>query len=294
METRDGRTYVSATVVYGGYTHIIRRAFVVRGRIGLDLICDSTDTVFEKVREDFERWVATVALEPRIVPVPVRLPAPPMDKDKGVINVYTHDLEKQEPGGELKGDCVAMKVEGGMAIYWNASKPYFRLLVEGHAFHGFSEASRLAFTADGAFLQLVCTQASEFCPNHASLSPEQVLLAHRDWEFRYLEETVGVPCQLRSWAGTLADGTPVLYWDFTPAKTPGKELPRHVFCTRYREGVVIGLSSVEEDKTSLERAMDLVFSGTAATQFSSTPYDLARIQKQERDQAGGAARKKSK
>ncbi|BDU74350.1 hypothetical protein [Mesoterricola silvestris] len=282
-ETRDGRLFVTGTADYGGYTHILRRAFVVRGRIGLDLLCDSTDTVFEKVREDFEKWVATVALEPRIVPVPVQLPEPPKGKENGVVTVYTHLLEKQKPGGKLEGDVAAMYVNGGMAIYWNRSKPYFKILVEGRTFEGFTGSSHLAFKADGAFLQLVCADADEFCPDHASQSPERVLLAHRDWEFRYLEETTGVPCQLRSWAGTLADGTPILYWDLTPEKTPTRGLPRHVFCTRYKDGVVMGLNSVEGSETSLARAMDLVYSATATIRFSDLAYDLAKLQEQERN-----------
>ena len=283
-ETRDGRLYVTGTAHYGGYTHVLRRAFVLRGRIGLDLLCDATDTVFEKVQGDFETWVATVALEPRIVPVPVpvQLQELPAAKETGVVTVYTHTLEKQKPGGKLEGDVVAMYVQDGMAIFWNRSRPYFRILVEGRTFAGYGGSSHLAFTADGAFLQLVCADAGEFCPDPAAKGPEAVLLAHRDWEFRYLEETIGVPCQLRSWSGTLADGTPILYWDLTPNKTRGKSLPRHVFCTRYRDGTVIGLNSVEEKEVTLERAMDLVFSGVAEVQFSGAPYDLAKLQAQER------------
>lgn len=284
-ETRDGRLYVTGTTNYGGYTHVLRRAFVLRGRIGLDLVCDSTDTVFEKVQGDFEKWVATVALEPRIIPIPVQLPELAPVKGNGVITVYSHTLEKQKPGGKLEGDVVAMYVQDGMAIFWNRSRPYFRIMVEGRTFVGYGGSSHLAFTADGAFLQLVCAEANEFCPDHADLGPERVLMAHRDWEFRYLEETIGVPCRLRSWSGTLADGTPILYWDITPEKTRDKSLPRHVFCTRYQDGVVVGLNSVEDKEVTLERAIDLVFSGIAEVQFSDAPYDLAKLQAQERSQA---------
>ncbi len=292
-EIRDGRLYVTGTSAYGGYTHVLRRAFVVQGRIGLDLLCDSTDTVLERVREDFETWVATVALEPRIVPAPVQLSEPPKGKENGVVTAYTPTLEKQKPGGKLEGDVAAMYVNGGMAIFWNRSKPYFKIMVEGRTFEGLTGSSHVAFMADGAFLQLVCADADEFCPDHASQSPERVLLAHRDWEFRYLEETMGVSCTLRSWAGTLADGTPMLYWDITSEKTPARDLPRHVFCTRYRDGVVLGLNSVESKATSLARAMDLVYAGTATIQFSGQAFDLGKIQEQERKHAGAPAQGKS-
>lgn len=281
-ETRDGRVFVTGTANYGGYTHVLRRAFVVRGRIGLDLLCDSTDTVFEKVQADFDTWVATVTLEPRIVPVPVQLEELADAKEKGVVTVYTHHLEKMKPGGKLEGDVAAMQVQDGMAIFWNRSKPYFRVKVDGRAFVGFGGSSHPTFTADGAILELVCVDAAEFCPDPGAVGPERVLLAHRDWEFRYLEETTGVPCQLRSWSGTLADGTAILYWDLTPQKTRDRHLPRHVFCTRYRDGVVVGLNSVEDEEVTLDRAMDLVFSGVAGVQFADVPYDLAKIQNQER------------
>jgi len=45
---------------------------------------------------------------------------------------------------------------------------------------------------------------------------------------------------------------------------------------------VLGLNSVEEEEVTLDRAMDLVFSGVAGVQFSDVPYDLAKIQDKER------------
>ena len=154
-EMKSGRLYLQGTTTYGGYTHIIHRAFAFKNRVGIDIICDSTDTVYGHVKDDFNAWLQTAELAPRIVPVPIQLPKviPPTPAKGEVVVTRKQVLEKQAPGGDLTGDIAGIKDADGMIIIWNRSAPYFRVKVEGSDITGY-DSEYLMFTVDGVLLQV--------------------------------------------------------------------------------------------------------------------------------------------
>lgn len=280
-ELKEGRLYLTGTTSYGGYTHIIRRALSYSNQVGLDLICDATDTVYPGVQSAFEAWVHGVQMVPRITPervldLPKVAPEPPDE----VVTTSIHQLEKQQPGGVARGAVAGIKDDEGMSLFWNASRPYFRLRVEGRDFAGYDGGEAAAYTADGAFFQVQSTPVESFGSAPSLKDPKAILQAHRDWEFQYLQQVAGEPCTLNAWSGTLPDGSPVLYWEAVPAKVKPGGPRRHVFCTRYQAGSVIVVGSVEEDKVSLERARNLVYFAIASLTFSKEPFDLVKVQKE--------------
>lgn len=280
-ETINGRIYLQGTTNYGGYTHIIRRAFSFNNRVGIDLICDSTSTVLEQVKDDFDTWLRSAELDPRIVPVRVQLaevtsPEPPKDE---VVVTKKQVIEKQTPGGPLKGDIAGIKDHGGMVIVWNQSAPYFKVKVEGSDVAGYG-SEYLMFTVDGVLLQIQSTELKDFCPDGSLKDPEAILIAHRDWEFRYIEDVLHAKCALRSWTGRLADGSPVLYWDVTPEQAPPKSAGKRLFCTRYKDGSVITVNSTETSEVSLDRAVNLAFYAISHIEFSREKFDMKKIQEQ--------------
>ena len=277
---KNGRLYVDGTAVYGGYTHIIRRAFSFHNRVGIDIMCDSTDSVYPEVKVTFDSWLSAAVLSPRITPKPVLSPAPaPAEGKDDVVVTTTTLMEKQKPGGTLGGEVAGIKDSDGMVIIWNQSAPYFTLKVEGNKFAGYGQG-RALFTVDEAMLQIQSTELKDFCPDARLQDPELILSAHRDWEFRYMEGLSGVKCALHSWSGKLEDGTPVLYWDVTPEKvTPGGAV-KHLFCTRYQAGSVISVYSAEDKKVSLDQAKNLVYYAISHIEFSPKKFDMKEMQKQ--------------
>ncbi|HJW32540.1 MAG TPA: hypothetical protein VJ505_04160 [Holophagaceae bacterium] len=60
-----GNTLIArGTVEYGGYTHHILSAFQVQGAHGLQVMCDSTDTVLGAVEDDFWAWLNNATFDP--------------------------------------------------------------------------------------------------------------------------------------------------------------------------------------------------------------------------------------
>lgn len=277
---QSDRIFIDGAVFYGGNTHIIKRAFIFQNRVGIDIVCDSTEGVYPKVEESFNSVLRQTQLSPRIAPVPIQLP-PITDpqKDKEVVTIRKQFLEKQPQGGPLNGNVAGIKDSDGMVVFWNRSAPYFKVKVEGEKFAGYG-TDRAVFSVDKAMLQIQSTKLTDFCPDGQLKNPEAILEAHRNWEFRYIEGLAGCACSLRSWSGNLADGTPILYWDVTPQEVPKDGVIRHLFCTRFNNGSVIGCYSAEDKDISLAQAKNLVFYAIAHIEFSNEKFDIEKIQKQ--------------
>jgi|GEM_PF-3793528 len=277
---KDGRLFIQGTTVYNGYTHIISRAFSYSNRVGIDIICDSTDSVYAQVKGAFDSWLRSTQLVPRITSTPVFLPDQPNSQAKAeAAEASPRTVEKQQPGGPLEGDVAGIKDSDGMVIVWNRSTPYFKLKVEGNEFAGYGPGG-VWFKVDGVVLQVKSTETTEFCSATPAKSPEAVLLAHRDWEYRYMQEVLGVKCALQSWAGKLDDGTPILYWDVTPETTSSEGASKHLFCTRFLDGSVVVLYSVETKDVSLDRAKNLIFFGITHIEFSKEKINFQNLQKE--------------
>ncbi|WLT32341.1 hypothetical protein [Geothrix sp. PMB-07] len=66
---------IQGTIEYGGAVHRIVRAFLVEGNVGLDLICDTYDSVYASVKDDFNFWIDSARLTPRSSRTPPALPS---------------------------------------------------------------------------------------------------------------------------------------------------------------------------------------------------------------------------
>jgi hypothetical protein len=280
-EMKNGRLYLQGTRAYGGYTHVVRRVFSFTNRVGVDVICDSTDSVYKRVKDDFDFWLQSAELTPRIAPAPVQLPdvVPPTPANDEVVVTRNQLVERQAPGGALAGDVAGIKDEDGMIVIWNQSPPYFKVKVEGRDVAGYG-SEYLMFTVDGVMLQIQSTALREFCPDESLKDPEAILIAHRDWECRYMQDVLRTKCTLRSWTGRLTDGSPVLYWDVTPDKAPSNGATTRVFCTRYKDGSVITTNSVETADVNLDRAKNIAFYAISHIDFSNDKFDMKKIQEQ--------------
>ena len=276
VRTTPEKWYISGTVTYGGYLHKIDRAIAFRNHIGLDLICDSTDSVYGKVEGRFKTWLESTTLELR-GPASVVSGAGPVENPREVVTITKHHLEKQELGGEPIGDVSGFKVKEGMVIVWNRTAPYFTLEVPGKAFSGYGK-DRAWFLVDGAILQIQSTSVGDFYPKSGAQDPTIILAAHRDWEFQYLQNTVGKKAKLESWPFQLMDGTPVLYWEATPEGAENSPAKRHLYCTRCKDGVVLVTYSVETPEVSRDQAKKLLLSAIEHVTYSSRPYDMKKVQ----------------
>jgi len=196
-----------------------------------------------------------------------------------VVTTRTQALEKQKEKAHIANDVdvAAIKDPHGMVVIWNRSAPYFKMHMEGRKFSGYGE-ERAIFTVDNVTVEVVSTEVTQFYDEGRPKDPRSILIAHRNWEYRYLQEIAGADCVLRSWEGTLLDGTPVIFWDAGPEKPAEGDAKRHLFFSRYQDGSVLTVSSPEMNDISWDAALNLLYYSISHVQFSKEKFDINKIQ----------------
>ncbi len=194
----------------------------------------------------------------------------------------THKVEWQKSGAALKKslDMYALKDSDGLVIVWNRSKPYFKMKVIGKETKGTAEGESAYFMVDGVFLQVLSLETDQFIKKTVGLSNEQILEAHRDWEFDYMKHLIGAGASVKSWPSKLPDGTPVLYWEAIPEVIEEGKPSKHVMVTRYRDGAVICVTSVESKSNPLDRAKALIFDAISHIDFLDKRLEAKTLQRE--------------
>jgi hypothetical protein len=103
----------------------------------------------------------------------------------------------------LQADGVAdIKTDDGYLLVWNEPGIYFTLKLKGKEVRPMTrtETGSVAFIVDGVVLQAQSLAISEFIKNTDKQKhrDQAILLAHRDWESQYLEQSLGGKLKLTS------------------------------------------------------------------------------------------------
>jgi hypothetical protein len=193
----------------------------------------------------------------------------------------TRSVEWQKPGMPLKKglDLYALRDDDGLVIVWNKSKPYFRTKVVGAETKGTVDGHSAYFLIDGIFLQVLSLETEQFLKSTDGLSDEQILVAHRDWEFDYMKNTLHSAASVKSWLNKLPDGTPILYWEAIPEKMVVGKPMKHIMVTRRVPGAVICATSVEDSSTPLDKAKALIFYTISHVELLSNRLEATDLQK---------------
>jgi len=127
----------------------------------------------------------------------------------------------------------AVVTRTGLLIVWNEPHNNFTIEVKAKTFEQVKNKN-LAFLVDGKFLQVVTAFTGDFISDiQKQQQPDEktILLSHRDWESKYLEQTVGEPLKVDSEAISLANGKPALFWSFLVPEKDRAKVKRQVFLT---------------------------------------------------------------
>ncbi len=120
-----------------------------------------------------------------------------------------------------------------------------------------------------------------FFSHNGNMAPvfHRFLLAHRDWEAQYLEQTLGAKLSLTSAAQTLSNGSTALLWKFSmpKRKNPGEQI---YLTTVSGKQVIILNGTQEESKLAVpDRVIQRLLLDTLSTlQVSSRPVDVLKLQ----------------
>src|SRR5258707_12514877 len=154
----------------------------------------------------------------------------------------SYSLITQEDG------WTALKTDDGILFVWNRTGLHFTLSVKGKDIRPMNDPNNIFFVVDGLILQIQSLPISNFAPDARKnkLDDKTILLAHRDWESKFLEdELLHSKLALKSSSEKLSNGLDALLWQFDlPEKFKNPDAKTQMYLTIVAKNYVILLNSV--------------------------------------------------
>jgi hypothetical protein len=171
----------------------------------------------------------------------------------------------------------AVATKTGLLIVWNEPQNNFTIQIRGKAVERVQNKN-LAFLIDGKFIQIVTAFNKDFlggAQSEQKLDEKAILLAHRDWESKYLRETVGEKLTVDSEEISLSDGKPALLWSFLTPEKDREKVKRQVFLTVCKGESVLVLNGAETSEIDRETVRRFLLETIATLKIRKGPLSRA-------------------
>ncbi|HMH42386.1 MAG TPA: hypothetical protein VK557_02795 [Pyrinomonadaceae bacterium] len=203
--------------------------------------------------------------------------------------VCSADARTIRPGGDrnrlftTQGDgWTALKTDDGILFIWNRPGFGFTLSIKGKDIRPLNDPNNIFFTVDGLVFQIQSLPISNFAPDARTnkLDDKSILLAHRDWESKFLEdELLHSKLALKSSSEKLASGSDALLWQFDlPEKFKNPDAKTQMYLTIVAKDYVILLNSVVSASGSEAAVHKFLLDVMTSLKFSSEPIDVKKAQ----------------
>ena len=172
----------------------------------------------------------------------------------------------------------AIKTGDGYLVVWNRPDLHFTLGLNGKDVRPMTGpgTGSVAFNVDGVVFQIQSVAISEFAKNarKQKLSDQAILIAHRDWESQYLEQTAATKLNVTTAPQQLSNGSQALLWKYDKPKTRGSE---QMYLTTVSGNNVVILNGVVAGKTPESAVQRLLLDTIATLRVSSRPIDVMKL-----------------
>jgi hypothetical protein len=172
----------------------------------------------------------------------------------------------------------AIKTNDGYLVVWNQPDIHFTLGLKGKDVRPMSSpgTGSAAFNVDGVVFQIQSVAISEFVKNakKQKLSDQSILIAHRDWESQYLEQTVGTKLNVTTAPQQLSNGSQALIWKYDKPKTKGSE---QMYLTMVSGTNVVILNGVVSERITASVVQQLLLNTISTLRVSSRPIDVIKL-----------------
>ena len=180
--------------------------------------------------------------------------------------------------GRQADDIAAIKTDTGFLIVWNGPEIHFTLGLNGKDVRPMARpgTGSVAFNVDGVVFQLQTVAISEFLKDvkKQKLSDQAILMAHRDWETQYLEQTAGTKLNVTTAPQQLGNGSQALIWKYDRPKTRGSE---QMYLTVVSGGNVIILNGVVSERNTASAVQQLLLDTISTLRVSPRPIDVMKL-----------------
>lgn len=180
----------------------------------------------------------------------------------------------------------AIKTTYGYLLVWNAPNNHYTLEIKGKNVRQTS-TERVHFSVDGMFLQVLTAPIRDFIEDARGqkLDDTAILLAHRDWETKFMEGEYKEKLKVESSWQKLSNGKNALAWEIHVPESARSNVKKQIFLTLVKGDFVLMLGGVVTDTTEEQVSRQLLLNTIETLKVSDKPIDLRKLQESIRKDA---------
>jgi len=187
------------------------------------------------------------------------------------------------PGVPVQDDgWTALTTVDGVLFVWNRTDLSFTLSIWGNEIRPMAAGDNIFFTVDGLVLQIQSLPISNFAPDAKKnkLDDKSILIAHRNWESKFLEEEIlHSKLTIQSANEKLANGSDALVWQFdVPQGLQNGDARKQIYVTVVAKDYVILLNGVVTDAASEAAVRSFLLSEISTVKISPNRIDVKKLQ----------------
>ena len=172
-----------------------------------------------------------------------------------------------------------IKTDDGILFVWNVRGLYFSLAVKGKEIKPIDDPEHIFFSVDGRVLQIQLATINNFAPDakEKKLDDKAILVAHRDWESKYIEELLHRKLTVRTFNTKLSSGNDALMWQFDMPDGMNAEVQKQLYLTLVAKDYVLMLNSEANANLPDGEGRKFLLDTIATLKISATPIDVQKL-----------------
>jgi hypothetical protein len=173
----------------------------------------------------------------------------------------------------------AIKTEDGVLFVWNVRGLYFTLAIKGQEIKPLEDPEHIFLSVDGRILQIQLAAINDFAPTakEKKLDDKAILVAHRDWEAKYIEDVLHSKLTVRTFNAKLSNGSEATMWQFDMPEGMNTEVQKQLYLTRVAKDYVLMLNSEATATISDADGRKFLLETIATLKLSPTPIDVKQL-----------------
>ena len=174
---------------------------------------------------------------------------------------------------------VTIKTNEGILFVWNVRGLYFTLAFKGKEIKPLQDPDHIFFSVDGQVLQIQTAALNNFAPDakEKKLEDKTILVAHRDWEAKYIEDLIHTKLAVRTFNTKLSNGRDALMWQFDMPEGMNTEAQKQLYLTLVVNDYVLMLNSEATAAFSDADGRKFLLDTIATLKLSPTPIDVKQL-----------------
>ena len=172
-----------------------------------------------------------------------------------------------------------VKTNDGVLFVWNVRGLYFTLAIKGKEIKPLEDPDHIFFSVDGQVLQIQTTALSNFAADakEKKLDDKAILVAHRDWETKFIEDLIHAKLAVRTFNTKLSNGSDALMWQFDMPAGMNDVAQKQLYLTLVARDYVLMLNSEATATFSDADGRKFLLDTIATLKLSPTPIDVKQL-----------------